>query len=139
MVSEDWDNSSKADAVWRDWRTKVVTAAEVGLGYTETYPVKPKGWDRQLVKRLQERNRVRNIRNASVGEERKKAQQELKKLQKLVKQRTHEVQSLECKKRNERLAKDKTVNPKQYWAVLKRLGLQKSKPSVRCRGPRKPG
>src|SRR5690348_13837551 len=73
---------------------------------------------------VQERNQARKARNRCSGDDRKKAQAELKVLQRRVKQRILEIQRSECKSRNELLGNAKRMNPRRYWSLLKRtVGL----------------
>jgi hypothetical protein len=121
----------KVEIIWRDWHSKVVAAAEEGLGYRVSKKPRPKGWDRVLANILQERNAARKLRNRSVGEERKAAHKVLQALQRKVKQRIRELRDLELRKRNDLLAKAKASNPRQYWSLLKKAaGLSRNTRSI---------
>src|SRR3954452_6109183 len=98
----------KVEIIWRDWHSKVIAAAEEGLGYRVSKKPRPKGWDRLLANILH--NAARKLHNRSVGEERKAAHKVLQDLQRKVKQRIGELRALELKKRNDLLAKAKTSN-----------------------------
>ena len=73
-VSGDWDSGlDRVETIWKDWSSRVVAAAEEGLGYRVSKKPRPKGWDRVLANILQARNAARRVRNRCTGEDRKAA------------------------------------------------------------------
>ena len=120
-----------AEDIWQDWRSRITAAAEAGLGYKTFRKPKPQGWDGQLAKILQERNRLRELRNRSTGEARQKANVALREMQRQAKRRARQVRQADIRKKNELLLSNRTTNARAYWTMLKKavgLGLKKHGP-----------
>src|SRR4051812_19752932 len=103
----------KVEIIWRNCHSKVVAAAEEGLGYRVSKKPALRGgivyWRTFFIYK---RNAARKLRNKSVGEERKAAHKVLQDFQRKMKQRIGEFRALELKKRNDLLAKAKASNPR---------------------------
>ena len=121
----------RAEDIWQDWRSRITAAAEAGLGYKTCRKPKPQGWDGQLAKMLQERNRLRELRNRSTGEARQKANVAFREMQRQTKRRARQVRQADIRKKNELLLSNRTTNARAYWTMLKKVvGLGLKKPEI---------
>lgn len=128
---EEGSNEDKVEVVWKDWCARVSHAAESGIGRRVPSKPKPWGWDRELARIVQERNRVKKARVKSEGETRDRLNEELRHAQARLKKRLKDVRTQNITRRNQLLEESRTANARVYWSTLKKVvGLGKRKHEI---------
>jgi hypothetical protein len=104
---------------------------ELGVGYAHSTKPRRQGHDAHLAKLIEQRNAARKAKDRAEAEKRAAAQEDLKVLQRKVRQRLEVVKTRALERRNQALQSNASKNPRVYWELLKKtVGLSRKKQTV---------
>ena len=125
------DQKAEAEEMWQCWMGGMRKTVELGLGYAKNAKPRLQNHNAVLTKLIEHRNAARKARDREKTNGQSSAQEELRVLQRKVRQRLEMVKARDTERRNKEIQNSSSKNPRVYWDMLKRtVGLGKKKMTI---------